>query len=331
MSDIANPHDRLFKEVLGHVSAAQDVARNYLPQTIVQRLNLDSMELVKDSWVDPEVREHFADVLYKLQWLSPESPGEVYLYILFEHKSQPDEDTALQLLRYMIQQWQTHRETESLPLPFIIPLVMYHGEARWRYPQTFEGMFGKIPDDMLPYVPQFTYELLDLSLHSSREIVGSPLVRSVFSLMHLIFAPNLNDRMLEILQTLATGTASEVKFLETMLRYAVGAGSIGESELAAAVAGSFPQQVSTLMPTLAETWMERGMQKGIEVGKQEGRAEERLLLITRLLARKFGDAFEPALQSQLERLPSNDLDQLADELLDLSTVEEFRQWLAQRP
>ena len=326
MSDIANPHDRLFKEVLTHMSAAQDVARNYLPQTIVQRLNLDSMELVKDSWVDPELREHFADVLYKLQWLNPENPGKLYLYILFEHKSQPDEDTAFQLLRYMTRQWQTHLEAESLPLPFIIPLVMYHGEANWKFPQTFEGMFGKIPDDMLPYVPRFAYELLDLSLGSSREIVGSPLVRSVFSLMHSIFATNLNDRMPEILKTLATGTPAEVRFLETMLRYAVNSGSIGESELAA----SFPEQVSTLMPTLAETWMERGKQEGIEMGKQEGRAEERLLLITRQLARKFGDAFEPALKSQLDQLSSRDLDQLADELLDFKTVVELHEWLANR-
>ncbi len=128
--------------------------------------------------------------------------------------------------------------------------------------------------------------------------------------------------MSKILETLASGTPAEVKFLETMLRYAVNAGSIGESELAAAVAASFPQQVSTLMPTLAETWMERG--------KQEGRAEERLFLITRQLNRKFGEAFEPAMQSQLEQLPSADLDRLADELLDFKTVDELRHWLANR-
>ncbi len=40
MADIPNPHDRLFKELLTRVDAAQDVARNYLPQDIVRLLDL---------------------------------------------------------------------------------------------------------------------------------------------------------------------------------------------------------------------------------------------------------------------------------------------------
>lgn len=96
MSDIQNPHDRLFKEVLTRVDAAQDVARHYLPPAIVQQLNLETMELVKDSWVDPELQEYFADVLYRLEWLQPEGGGEVYLFILFEHKSYPDDRASFQ-------------------------------------------------------------------------------------------------------------------------------------------------------------------------------------------------------------------------------------------
>ncbi len=283
------------------------------------------MELVKDSWVDPELQEYFADVLYRLEWLHPEGGGEVYLFILFEHKSHPDAHTALQVLRYMTQQWHAHVKTGTLPLPFIIPLVMYHGETRWTYPLTFDSLFGKIPAGMQAYVPRFSYELLDLSLHSSREIVGSSLVRTAFAAMHSIFDPNLHDRLPEILKTLASGTPSEVKFLATIVRYFATASTLNESQLSAALNVSFPLQASTLMPTLAETWMQKGEQKGIQQGTHSGQ----LAVIIKLLAQKFGAAIEPAHQAKLEHLSLADLDRLTEEWPSIMTSDQLHQWLAQ--
>ncbi len=331
LSDIPNPHDGLFKELLSRVDAAQDIARNYLPPTIVQRLDLQSMELVKDSWVDEELRQHFADVLYRLKWLNPDgSVGDVYLFVLFEHKSQPDAETPFQLLRYMVQQWHSHLKTGSLPLPFIIPLVMYHGEAKWNHPQTFECLFGDIPADMRGYVPQFSYELLDLSLHSKRQIVGDALVRSTFSLMQSVFAANLDERLPEILKTLATIRPAELRLLEVMLRYVSVTGSLSESDLSAAVKAAFPLQASELMPTLAETWMERGMERGMEKGMEKGVHSGQLSVIVRQLTVKFGDAIDSAVQTDLGELSTADLSQLSEDLLKLTTVDELRQWLARR-
>ena len=186
-------------------------------------------------------------------------------------------------------------------------------------------------------MPQFSYELLDLSLRSPREIVGNALVRTTFSAMHSIFDPNLNQHLPEILKTLASGTPAEVKFLETIVRYFVAAGSLNESDVSAALTVSFPQQVSQLMPTLAETWIERGKQEGIELGKQEGielgkqegKHDTLLLVIARLLAQKLGRTIEPALQAKLENLSSAELDRLTGELLHITTEDELRQWLAQ--
>lgn len=85
-----NSHDRFFKEALTRGETAQDLARHYLPMQVVEQLDLDSMEVVKDSWVDPELQEHFADVLYQLKWRDPGITSSVYLFLLFEHKSQPE-------------------------------------------------------------------------------------------------------------------------------------------------------------------------------------------------------------------------------------------------
>lgn len=312
-----NPHDRFVKEALTRLETAQDLARNYLPAEVVARLDLDSMELVKDSWVDAELREHFADVLYQLNWRDPGIGTSAFLYLLFEHKSQPEKNIAVQLLQYMAQQWQAHLKSESLPLPFILPLVLYHGESEWRVPHTFESLFGEIPPELQVYVPHFSYELLDISLHSDREIVGGTLVRATLSLLHSIYAPDLAARLPEILKALATRDADAIELVKTFLRYVTEASPLDQAEVALAVNASLQAKVSDLMPTLAEKWVEQGKRSAL------------LSMLMKQANRKFG-AMDAMSISQLESLPTSDVEQLGEIILDLTSLTDLRDWITMR-
>ncbi len=96
---VINPHDSFFRETFGRREIAANFLREYLPARIIARLDLDSLSLVKDSFVDKELRHHYSDLLYSVQ----HKKGKRYIYFLFEHKSSPDIWTPLQLLRYSIQ------------------------------------------------------------------------------------------------------------------------------------------------------------------------------------------------------------------------------------
>ncbi len=111
-----------------------------------------------------------------------------------------------------------------------------------------------------------------------------------------------------------------------LLRYVSVTGSLSESDLSAAVQAAFPLQASELMPTLAETWMERGMEKGMEIGVHSGQ----LSLMIRQLTVKFGQAIDAAIQTDLGKLSTANLDQLGEALLSLKTVDELHQWLPRR-
>src|SRR5213595_3038859 len=56
MSDfnISNPHDKFFKDLLGQSELAADFLRNYLSPEVVNRLDLATLELQKDSFIDTE-------------------------------------------------------------------------------------------------------------------------------------------------------------------------------------------------------------------------------------------------------------------------------------
>jgi predicted transposase YdaD len=61
MSEITTPHDSFCKEIMGRPEVAADFIANYLPPDAVARLDLSALELVKDSFVDAELRKHLSE------------------------------------------------------------------------------------------------------------------------------------------------------------------------------------------------------------------------------------------------------------------------------
>ncbi|HEX5083364.1 MAG TPA: Rpn family recombination-promoting nuclease/putative transposase [Blastocatellia bacterium] len=125
MSDLINPHDRFFKDLLSRQETAVDFLSNYLPSEIVAALDLTAPEMVKDSFIDEELRQHFSDLLYRVNL---KRGGDALVYILFEHKSSPDEWVAFQLLRYEVRIWESERRNGAEKLPMISRWFFITGE-----------------------------------------------------------------------------------------------------------------------------------------------------------------------------------------------------------
>ncbi len=106
---IQNAHDRFFKNTFGNVAIAKDFLNNYLPQNLINLVDIDTLEPQKDSHVDEEFKESFSDLLFKARINNKEG----YVYMLFEHKSYPSRDIAFQLLKYMVRIWE--RQLEHKP------------------------------------------------------------------------------------------------------------------------------------------------------------------------------------------------------------------------
>ena len=90
-----NPHDKFFKDIWSRPEVAWDFLLRYLPSQVTSRFVPGSLQLTRDSFVDAALREHFSDLLYRVQL---QDAGEAFIYILLEHKSSPDPGTPFQLL-----------------------------------------------------------------------------------------------------------------------------------------------------------------------------------------------------------------------------------------
>ncbi len=69
-------------------------------------IDVDTLKLQKDSFIDENLQETFSDMLFTVDIDNKEG----YIYFLFEYKSYRGRDISLQLLKYMLAIWDTKRQ-----------------------------------------------------------------------------------------------------------------------------------------------------------------------------------------------------------------------------
>jgi predicted transposase/invertase (TIGR01784 family) len=292
-TDLSNPHDRFFKEIWSRKRVSRDFLRHYLPAAVVALLDLNTLELTKDSFIDQRLREYYSDLLYRVQL---KDGTAAFVYLLLEHKRRAERLTVVQVLRYIVQIWESplaQIEGKTV-LPPVIPMVVYHGDQPWPYGQSLHAILA-LPAELTPYVPEFRYELCDLAGLADADIKGAVLLRVALLVMKHIADPRLAEQLPEIfglLRTLAEKPTA-LGYLETLLRYlAAAATRLTEPDIQQALAEILPTLEEKLMPTIAETWLERGRAEGRVEGRVEGRTEGRLeaerYILIHLLEKRFG-------------------------------------------
>src|SRR3954452_6616929 len=158
-------HDAFFRALMDEPGVAAALLREHLPAEVATLLRPDAPELLDAHFVGAHLRHSQADRLYRARALGG---GEVYVYVLLEHKSAPDPEVGVQLLGYLAEIWR-RLDRQRLErsgvvggdrVP-IVPLVIYHGAREWTVPLSFgETMAADLT--LRPYLPDFTYALLDL-------------------------------------------------------------------------------------------------------------------------------------------------------------------------
>ncbi len=62
--EIRKVHDKFFKETFSRTDVATNFLEEFLPTDFVQKLNLSSLTIENNSFIDENLEEHFADILY---------------------------------------------------------------------------------------------------------------------------------------------------------------------------------------------------------------------------------------------------------------------------
>jgi len=256
-----NPHDKFFKESFSRKEIAQSFIQEYLPEALRNQINFKTLEILKDSYIDKELTEHFSDILYKVKI----SRKNAYLYLLFEHKSYSDTWFGFQLLRNMIKIWEScfKQNKRVIKLPIIIPILIYHGSEKWHLKNSIKPLFEEIIGTT-QYIPDFKSEIFDISHISDEKIKGEVLLQVHFLLLKYIFKPELMKKIREILELLFTLSSKDkpTEYLQVLMMYLMSSIDNKQTEELGIEVEKVVKSGGTFMPTIAEKLIQEGEQKG---------------------------------------------------------------------
>jgi predicted transposase/invertase (TIGR01784 family) len=258
-------------------------------------VELENLEIQPGTYVDKKLKKFSTDMLFK----TTINKREGYVYFLFEHKSYPDRLVALQLLTYMVQIWNQKVNRENAThIPMIIPMVIYHGKSKWNI-GTLEDLildFDLLPEEAKQMIPDYHYQVYDLSRYSDEEIKGHAKLRIMISILKAVFGNSDADALQTIVKAgaaLAELEESEkgIEYFEVCLRYILDSRldfSTEQLNIIIRELNDSYKEGSELTMTLAEVLREEGRQEVRDIERYEAKKESLFDLAMDHLALKFG-------------------------------------------
>ncbi|GGP17073.1 Rpn family recombination-promoting nuclease/putative transposase [Oceanobacillus neutriphilus] len=323
---IQNPHDKIFKETFSNVDVVKEFITHFLPPSVRNTIDVASIQPQKDSFISHDLQEYFSDLLFQTK--IHHKPA--YVYFLFEHKSYHDYYTALQLLRYMVEIWETKRDTkEEKRLPIIMPIVLYHGNTDWYVGASFSNLlegYRDFPQELQKFVPDYEFFIYDVSDYEDENTQLNVFLRIIL----MVFRDIRNSDIQVILNTIYRSIdylrqlqdqKTATRYLETLFYYIFRVHHHLTKkqyyDIIKHIENSY-QEGSELAMTLAEIFRNEGK----EEGKIEGIANTTIRLITKFVAPPSEDIKKKVHEQEISTLET-----IIDHIDELETIEDVKQYL----
>ena len=227
---------------------------------------LYTLKYSETDFVLPDLKEVFSDIVFSV---SRKNNKEAYISIILEHKSQPDDFTAVQVLLYVAYgYYKQYRSKRSLNP--ILPFVFYHGKQKWIF-KPIEELFDELPEELKPYIPKFKALFVDLAQFSDEQLneLGDSLLTAVLLLGKYIFrTEELRNKIKLIFEKLNEASNSPQRnLIRPSIVYVL---RNIEVNFILEIIEDLPPTIKTDIMTAYDALIEKGMQKGKEEGIREG-------------------------------------------------------------
>lgn len=274
-----NLHDKLFKDTFSSVREVRALLIHFVNPEVYASLNLDTLRLENGSYVDKNLKEYFADIIYTCQRADG---SKVHITLLLEHKSYFDKGLPVQLLRYLTEGYgRQYQENPTAKLSLILPILIYHGKQKW-VKHELEEMTYLPEEELNPFLPTFKYEVVDLG-NIAKEVIVSLKTGVMLSKTLLLFK-HKNDKkyVLENSAELFTFVEYELKeeekkrVIHALLRYIFELHRFEEEDVEI-FTKKLDKMTQTIAGSYADTLRKQGVQKGMQKGIEKGKQKESIL------------------------------------------------------
>ncbi len=272
-SKIVHIHDKAFRSAMSDLRVARDFLSHYLPEQILNRIDLQTLALSKESYVDEELKLLVTDVLFSVA-SKEQTETSTFIYILCEHLSSPGRLMPWRMIRYISRIVDQHLKIDSNSyLPLVIPLVVYNGQVSYPFSTRLYDLFSEADKELAQQYMFQGFELIDFTQIPDEKMrthqwsnVMEILLKHVFSRELMNYLESLSEQF----SRLAEQQADD--YLLSMLKYVIESGRYPDKErFRTFLHKSLPPPLEDkTVATLAELWLEEGFQKGIQQGEQRG-------------------------------------------------------------
>lgn len=279
----STPHDAVFKQFLYHPDTARDFLDIYLPSTLRELCDLQTLKLESGSFIEDSLRANYSDVLWSLKT----NEGDGYIYVVIEHQSSPDAHMAFRLMRYAMAAMQRHLDAGHKTLPLVIPMLFYHGALS---PYPFSLCWLDEFDDPIVARQLYsaTFPLVDITVIPDDEIMQHRRIALLELMQKHIRKRDLMGLVEQLVSLLATGYANDSQ-LKTLFNYMMQFGNTPHvDKFIREVAQRVPQQKESLMTIAEVLQQEAKQQEALRIAQMmlaNGISHEIILKITGLSAK----------------------------------------------
>lgn len=316
-NNVRKAHDRAFKVAMNDLRVASDFLNHHLPLEVKDKVDLRTLQLCKESFIDPELRELVTDMLYSVDFkIQDGETQKAFLYLCLEHQQDPDQLMAWRMIKYTCRMIDHHvTKSESTELPVVIPIVLYNGSYIYPYSAEVFDLFGE--NKALAQQWMFNrFQLIDLNKIPDETIRDHEWSGLMEMLMKHVYARDIMiylEQLSSIVKHLVKSKADS--YLLSMIKYLIEKSEIHDRDAFYNWVQSHlsPPLETKAMATLAEQWKAEG--------RIEGKIEGEKLLLTKLLNRRFA-TLSPIYMDKIKYANAEILLAWGEKILDAKTIEE---------
>ena len=267
MTKIHNPHDRYFRTLMASPEVAQEFFEKHLPNKIKDILNLKSLQLQHNSYIDDVLYEQIVDLLYSADF----SGSSGYIYVLVEHQSTPDKLMPFRMLKYMVAIMEDHlAKPGNHTLPIIYPIIMYSGAKPYNYSTDLFDLFTD--KELAMEILWQPCQLVDISVMTDAEFDGFMWYGAMAKAMKYIHKYqkdiiSLVERIMPELQKIEN--AGKINYVFTTIKYFFEVGEAPNQDKFRDVIQRGLTKSGDKIMTFAEQLRFEGYQKGVNSTKSE--------------------------------------------------------------
>jgi hypothetical protein len=296
----------------------RDLVEGFIEGAWVSDADFSTLERVSENYVGDDLRARADDIVWRIRC------GERLVYLLMEFQSSVEPFMAMRVLTYVGLLYQdlirasNSRGFEKLPA--ILPIVLHSGAKPWRAAEDVASLLSDAPRGLEPYRPQLRYLLIDEGRYDDGELSAR------HNLAAMLFRVE-KCRQRELLPQLVNALVERLQGPEqSSLRraFAVWLEKVILTRL-------FDERVSvannlwerpTMLSEQFDVWEKELRDEGMQRGLQEGRREGEVVVLSRLLSKRFGELPAPV-SARLRSAPAEQLESWAERLLEAASLDEL--------